>query len=81
MTTPARKPSKPWRVYGTTPPPVTVPSERAARRLARRYGRLGISATLYERECDQDWERRGIISPQQGFLRRLAGALANEGSD
>ncbi len=49
-----------WRVYGGQPLPRTFTSRRAARRLMRRYARLGIQASLYRAEGG-DWE---LISRQ-----------------
>ncbi len=47
-----------WRVYGGQPLPRTFASKRAARRLMRRYTRLGIQASLYSGE-DGDWRLSG----------------------
>lgn len=46
-----------WRVYAGAPLARTVGSKRAARRLQRRYARLGIQASLYESQ-DGDWVLR-----------------------
>jgi len=47
-----------WRVYGAAPAIRTFTSEKAARRLMRRYARLGIQASLYAGE-DGDWNLIG----------------------
>lgn len=47
-----------WRVYGAAPAVRTFASKRAARRLMRRYARLGIQASLYAGE-DGDWNLVG----------------------
>lgn len=43
-----------WRVYGGQPLPRTFTSRRRARRLMRRYLRLGIQCSLY-RGDDERW--------------------------
>ena len=55
------RPAKPWRVYGDQPMPVTCRTERAARRLARKYKRLGIRATLYTAGGETGWELYEVI--------------------
>ena len=55
------RPAKPWRVYGDQPMPVTCRTERAARRLARKYKRLGIRATLYTAGGETGWELCEVI--------------------
>jgi hypothetical protein len=52
---------EPWTVYGSAPPPVTVRSERAAGRLARKYGRLGIRASLYSPGPNGELVQRSVI--------------------
>jgi hypothetical protein len=54
-----------WRVYGSAPAAVTVNSRWAARRLARKYARLGISATLYEADESREWVRRDRMEGQR----------------
>lgn len=51
----ASRPAKPWRVYGSQPAPVVVATGRQARRLARRYARLGIRADLYVADGAGGW--------------------------
>jgi hypothetical protein len=48
--------TKLWQVYGGPPTPQAFTSKRAARRLMRRYRRLGIQASLYS--GDELIERR-----------------------
>jgi hypothetical protein len=50
--------SESWRVYGGQPLARTFASKRAARRLMRKYARLGIQASLYSGE-DGNWELCG----------------------
>lgn len=50
-----------WRVYGSQPMPVTVRSERAARRLARKYRRLGMRSHLYVSDNAGNWELRAWL--------------------
>jgi hypothetical protein len=46
-----------WRVYGGQPSPVTLATRRQARRLQRKYARLGIQSSLYSGD-GKDWELR-----------------------
>jgi len=39
-----------WRVYPAGTVPASVPGERAARRLARKYVRLNVRCDLYEED-------------------------------
>lgn len=60
-----------WRVYAGQPLPRTFASKRTARRLMRRYARLGIQASLYTGTDDLPYrliERRDA----QGEPYRLA---------
>ncbi|HMH90142.1 MAG TPA: hypothetical protein VK586_03555 [Streptosporangiaceae bacterium] len=54
---------RPWAVYGGPPPAVYVRGKRAARKLARRYARLGMHADLYEEDDDGQMVRRGRYLP------------------
>jgi len=54
-----------WRVYGSIPTPVTCRSRRAARRLARRWARLGIRATLFEEDEARGWVKRARAEAQR----------------
>ena len=59
------EPSRPWRVYASAPPPRYVRSRRAARRLARRYARLGMTSTLFEMDNYREWVRRDRMGAQR----------------
>lgn len=49
-----------WKLYGSQPQPVITRSKRHARRLARKYKRLGIRPSLYISDGAGDWVRADL---------------------
>ena len=64
MTTPARKPSKPWRVYGRGPVSTECRSQRSAYDVVAYITKAGDRARVYQ-WADGSWQLYEVIEAQE----------------
>jgi hypothetical protein len=68
-----------WRIYGSQPAPKTFRSKREARRLARKYRRLGITVSTYTSADGETWRPADRATACLGSATLTVGTTRGEG--